>query len=117
MCNSDYSLPAHTGNGTVTIPKGTGIYIPVIALQHDPEYFPDPEKFDPERFTEEKKQKRPKYTYLAFGDGPRSCMGKEKHTFKMLINNMGILPSYMPQEDRNLRNTYGHKSAKNISTL
>jgi cytochrome P450 family 6 len=80
MCNSDYKLPAPSGKGTVTLPAGTGVYIPVIAFQHDPQYFPEPEKFDPERFTEEIKQSRPNCTYFPFGEGPRSCIGKNKHT-------------------------------------
>ncbi|PSN34611.1 hypothetical protein C0J52_20552 [Blattella germanica] len=58
----------------VTVEKGTPIFIPIYGLHHDPEYFPDPEKFDPERFSEEEKQKRPHYSYLPFGEGPRICI-------------------------------------------
>jgi cytochrome P450 family 6 len=79
MCCSDYELPAHIGTGTITLPAGTGVYIPVLALHHDPTYFPEPQKFDPDRFTEENKQSRPNYTYLPFGEGPRMCIGKERH--------------------------------------
>lgn len=50
--------------------------VPVLGLHKDPEYFPDPEKFDPERFNEETKSRRPNYVYLPFGDGPRVCIGK-----------------------------------------
>lgn len=75
MCSSDYTLPSVSGNGTVILPKGTGIYIPVFALHHDQQYYPDPDKFDPERFTEENKQNRPNYVYLPFGEGPRMCIG------------------------------------------
>jgi cytochrome P450 family 6 len=78
-CCSDYELPAPTGNGTITLPAGIAIYIPVLALHHDPTYFPDPEKFDPERFTEEKKHSRPNYTYIPFGEGPRMCIGKDRY--------------------------------------
>jgi cytochrome P450 family 6 len=92
MCSSDYTLPSASGNGTVILPKGTGVYIPILALHHDPQYFPDPDKFDPERFTEENKQNRPNYTYLPFGEGPRMCIGKNKCTdfqdrlWKYIIN-------------------------------
>ena len=36
MSCSDYELPAPNGNGTTTLPAGTGVYIPVLALHHDP---------------------------------------------------------------------------------
>jgi cytochrome P450 family 6 len=79
-CCSDYELPAANGIGTIKLPAGTGVYIPVLALHYDPTYFPEPEKFNPDRFTEENKRSRPKYTYLPFGEGPRMCLGKERHT-------------------------------------
>jgi len=44
-------------------------------LHHDPEYFPDPEKFDPERFNDENKKNIKPYTYLPFGSGPHNCIG------------------------------------------
>jgi hypothetical protein len=78
-CCSDYQLPTHTGNGTITLPAGTGVYIPVLGLHFDATYFPEPEKFDPDRFTEENKHSRPNYTYLPFGEGPRMCIGKGRH--------------------------------------
>jgi cytochrome P450 family 6 len=78
MCCSDYELPAPAGNGTITLPAGTGVYIPIFAIHHDPTYFSEPEKFDPDRFTEENKGSRPKYSYIPFGDGPRMCIGNKK---------------------------------------
>jgi cytochrome P450 len=38
---SKYELSAPTGNGTITLPAGTGVYIPVFALHHEPTYFPE----------------------------------------------------------------------------
>jgi len=78
-CCTDYKLPAPTGNGTITLPAGTGICIPILGLHHDPKYFSEPEKFDPNRFTEENKRSRPNYTYIPFGEGPRMCIGKFRH--------------------------------------
>jgi cytochrome P450 family 6 len=75
MCCGEYKLPSPAGNGAITLPAGTGVYIPVLALQYDPTYFPAPEKFDPDRFTEENKESRPKYTYIPSGEGPRMCIG------------------------------------------
>ncbi|XP_021930152.1 cytochrome P450 6j1-like [Zootermopsis nevadensis] len=74
-CVCDYKLPDPSGKGTVVLPAGTGVYIPIIAIHNDPKYFSEPEKFDPERFTEETKKSRPNYTYFPFGEGPRICIG------------------------------------------
>ena len=80
-CCIDYELPAPTGTGTVKLPAGTGVYIPVLALHHDPTYFPEPKRFDPDRFTEENKHSRPNYTYIPFGEGPRMCIGKDRRLY------------------------------------
>jgi cytochrome P450 family 6 len=76
---SDFELSATTGNRTITLPAGTGVYIPVFALHYGPTYFQPPQKFDPDRFTKENKYSRPNYTYLPFGEGPRMCIGKDRH--------------------------------------
>ena len=52
------------------------VIIPIYALHHDPDYYPHPQKFDPERFNEENKRKRHPFVYLPFGAGPRNCLGK-----------------------------------------
>lgn len=54
---------------------GDAIWIPIYALHNDPDFFPEPEKFDPERFSEENKQNIVPYSYIPFGAGPRSCIG------------------------------------------
>uniref|UniRef100_A0A0A9YG98 Putative cytochrome P450 6a14 n=1 Tax=Lygus hesperus TaxID=30085 RepID=A0A0A9YG98_LYGHE len=66
-CTKEYTFP----DGT-TIPKKTNIVIPVYSIQHDPKYFPEPEKFKPERF----EHGIIKGSYSPFGEGPRVCIGK-----------------------------------------
>lgn len=68
----DYNIP----NTDVVLEKGTNVFIATYAIHHDEEFYPNPEKFDPERFSEEGKQGRRPFTYLPFGDGPRNCIGK-----------------------------------------
>ncbi|XP_058126459.1 probable cytochrome P450 6a20 [Anopheles ziemanni] len=58
-----------------TIPKGQTVIIPVHAIHHDPAYYPNPDRYDPERFSEEAKAKRNPYAFLPFGEGPRNCIG------------------------------------------
>uniref|UniRef100_A0A667Z516 Thromboxane-A synthase n=1 Tax=Myripristis murdjan TaxID=586833 RepID=A0A667Z516_9TELE len=57
------------------LPKGATLEIPASFLHYDPEYWPEPEKFIPERFTPEAKANRHPFAYLPFGAGPRSCVG------------------------------------------
>ena len=59
-----------------TIPKDAWIISPSSAFHRDPEYFPDPEKFDPERFNEDNIHTINQDTYLPFGTGPRACVGQ-----------------------------------------
>jgi len=45
-------------------------------IQRDPRWFPDPERFDPERWTAEDRESRPKFSYFPFGGGARVCIGE-----------------------------------------
>ncbi|CAG7640967.1 unnamed protein product [Allacma fusca] len=70
-CNKAYTIP----DTDVTVEKDILVTIPVYAIHHDPEYYPDPEKFDPSRFTKENVSKRHPIAYQPFGHGPRNCIG------------------------------------------
>ncbi|CAN7981305.1 unnamed protein product [Ixodes pacificus] len=68
---SEYVL----GDTGIKVSKDCVIAVPVYAMHHDPEYFPDPSTFDPSRFVDENIDKIRPYTYLPFGAGPRNCVG------------------------------------------
>ncbi|KAI7815460.1 cytochrome p450 [Rhyzopertha dominica] len=75
ILNRDCTRDCFIEEAGVTVEKGLKVIIPVLGLHHDPDYFPDPEKFDPDRFSDENKGNIPAYAYLPFGDGPRNCIG------------------------------------------
>ena len=63
---------------TALVEKGINVYVPIHQLHYDPEYYPEPEKFNPERFDPENgglKAFKDKGVFLPFGDGPRMCLG------------------------------------------
>jgi cytochrome P450 len=62
--------------GEYDIPKGAHIFFSQYIMSRTPEYFPDPLRFDPDRFTPEAKAAREKYTYFPFGAGNRQCIGE-----------------------------------------
>ena len=65
----DYQL------GPYTIPAGAILIISQYVMHHDARYFPDPFRFDPERWTPEARASRPQFSYFPFGGGPRRCIG------------------------------------------
>jgi cytochrome P450 len=60
----------------VTIPKGAILLAPQIVAHRDPRFWEDPLRFNPQRFTEENKSRRPRFCYFPFGAGVRQCIGE-----------------------------------------
>jgi len=58
------------------IPAGSIVGMSQYVMHRDERYYPDPEKFDPLRWTPEEAARRPKYAYFPFGGGPRGCIGE-----------------------------------------
>jgi cytochrome P450 len=56
--------------------EGTMVFFSQYIVQRDPKWFPEPERFRPERFTAEAKAGRPKFAYFPFGGGGRQCIGE-----------------------------------------
>ncbi|XP_062129183.1 probable cytochrome P450 6w1 [Drosophila sulfurigaster albostrigata] len=57
------------------VPSGMPFYVSILAIQRDEKYWPDPEKYDPDRFAPENRDKINMDAYLPFGIGPRNCIG------------------------------------------
>jgi cytochrome P450 len=57
------------------IPKGASVLVSQWIVHRDPRFFPDPERFDPDRWTEEFARSLPRFAYFPFGGGPRICIG------------------------------------------
>lgn len=51
------------------------VFVPVYGIHHDPELYPEPHKFIPERFLADQMAQRHTASWLPFGDGPRNCIG------------------------------------------
>lgn len=72
VATKDYVIPGTN----VLIEKGTPVYAVLTGIHFDPNYFPDPLRFDPDRFSDERKADILPYTYMPFGDGPRVCIAQ-----------------------------------------
>ncbi|NXP18603.1 CP3AT protein, partial [Scytalopus superciliaris] len=72
----------------VTIPKDMVVMIPAFVLHRDPEYWPEPDEFRPERFSKENKEGIDPYTFLPFGAGPRNCIGMR---FALLVVKVAVV--------------------------
>ncbi|XP_034479772.1 probable cytochrome P450 6w1 [Drosophila innubila] len=57
------------------VPSGMPFYISTLAIHRDEKYWPDPEKYDPERFAPENRHNINMDAYMPFGIGPRNCIG------------------------------------------
>ncbi len=62
--------------GDLTIPEGSIVVVSPWLLHHDSRWWPEPEAFRPERWTEEANAARPRFAFLPFGGGPRVCVGE-----------------------------------------
>ncbi|XP_075053322.1 cytochrome P450 3A29-like isoform X2 [Mixophyes fleayi] len=82
----------------VTIPAGVVTVIPAFVLHRDPDIWPDPEEFRPERFSKENREEQDQYTFLPFGAGPRNCIGMRfalinmKSAITLLLQNFSLRP-------------------------
>ena len=80
--------------GGKTIPAQTDVFLLIFVLHRDPTCFPDPDRFDPDRFSLDNQQKLRDYSYVPFSAGLRNCIGQKfvKMEQKLLISS--VLRSY-----------------------
>lgn len=94
VCTKDYKVPGHS----FTIKKGLEVFVNYIGICYDPEIFPNPKEFNPERFTKENTSKRNPYTAMGFSVGPRNCLAMRFAMFEMkvclsnLVSNFRFFP-------------------------
>jgi cytochrome P450 len=63
--------------GPYAVPAKSVVLMSPYLTHRDARYFPDPERFDPERWTDQAKAQRPKFSYFPFGGGSRTCIGDQ----------------------------------------
>ncbi|EFA01322.2 cytochrome P450 monooxigenase CYP4H10 [Tribolium castaneum] len=84
--------------GGYDFPKDTFLSLFIYGMHHNEKYFPEPEKFDPNRYLPENQAKRHNYAYVPFSAGPRNCIGQKfamlemKTTIAKIVKHFKILP-------------------------
>ncbi|XP_026482127.1 cytochrome P450 9e2-like [Ctenocephalides felis] len=102
VCNNRYLLEDHNRN-KYEVKKGETLFISIYHIHHDEKYYDNPDKFDPNRFSEENKHNIKPFTYMPFGVGPRNCIGSRfalmemKAFFFNILKEFDIVPSEKTQ--------------------
>ncbi|XP_055601242.1 probable cytochrome P450 9f2 [Uranotaenia lowii] len=73
-CRSSYPLEDFDGT-RITLSEGQVVTIPIFAFHRDPNLFPNPDHFNPERFADDNEHLMDRDAYMPFGMGPRNCIG------------------------------------------
>ncbi|KAI2473943.1 hypothetical protein C4B38_000038 [Diabrotica virgifera virgifera] len=90
ICTKRYNIPG----SDLVIEPGVTLSIPVFSIHRDPEFYPNPEVFDPERFNEENKAKRHPVAFMPFGEGPRTCIGLRFGKLQSKVGLCFVLKNY-----------------------
>jgi cytochrome P450 len=90
----DREAMADDNAGGFNIPRGSTVIVYVYGAHHASRYWPDPEVFDPERFTKANQKLHTPFTHLPFGGGPRGCIGGNYAMLQMLMILSVLLRKY-----------------------
>ncbi|XP_063915549.1 cytochrome P450 9e2-like [Zophobas morio] len=99
VCTKPYTIePKYPDEKPVHLETKAVIWLPTFGIHRDPQYYPDPKRFDPERFSDENRANIKPYTYLPFGSGPRNCIGSRfalletKTLYFYILSHFEIVP-------------------------
>jgi len=71
--------------GGYLIPAGSVVFTSPYVVHQDPRWYPEPERFEPERWTSELRRSRPRFSYFPFGGGHRVCIGESFATMEAIL--------------------------------
>jgi cytochrome P450 len=80
--------------GDVAIPRGSTVVVFIYGVHHSPQYWQNPETFDPERFSKAKEKLHTPFAHLPFGAGPRGCIGGNYAMLQILMILRDLLRKY-----------------------
>ncbi|XP_055534104.1 probable cytochrome P450 6g2 isoform X2 [Wyeomyia smithii] len=84
----------HPFHDTFSIPNKMPLLVPIYAIHRDPKYFPDPLRFNPDRFAKENLENIVPCSYMPFGVGPRTCLGSHFGTLQVKVAIVRLLTRY-----------------------
>jgi len=87
--------------GGLEIKKGTHIKLPYHVIHHNPEFWPEPETFKPERFLKANAHNIKPFSWLPFGSGPRQCIGERFAMTEMKIAMVKLLQKFTLETNAN----------------
>ncbi|MEB8337880.1 cytochrome P450 [Streptomyces endophyticus] len=93
----------------VHIPAGSDVTVSAYVTHRDPAYWPDPMRFDPDRFLPEAEQSRHRYAWMPFGGGPRACIGAQFAMLESVLGLAVLLQAYEVEavDDREIATAFG----------
>ncbi|SDG74631.1 Cytochrome P450 [Lentzea fradiae] len=99
--------------GGVRLPPGTEVILSPHTLHHDPAHFPDPERFDPDRWLPERAKLLPKGAFVPFGGGIHQCIGNHFALTEIAIVAATVFSRYRLVPDRPVRTRFTNAAYPN----